>query len=75
MFPVRATPPDGEPPVETWRDTEKEKIVSWRREQFTGMGFRGAALDLLVTSPVDLHMAERLLSLGATHPQVLAILV
>jgi hypothetical protein len=50
------------------------KILEWRRQAFTLMGFEPEECALLAArADVDLHRTEQWLNAGATHLHVLAI--
>jgi hypothetical protein len=59
---------------ETDSNPEKRKQVLWRRRVLVSAGFRGALLDLLADSPVDLHTITSLTDNGCPPELVPKIL-
>lgn len=61
---------------ETPRESEGERVISWRVEELLRAGYCGeAALELALTPEVDLHLAIDLLRQGCPAPTAVRILL
>lgn len=56
-------------------DREAEKVRTWRMEQFDRLGFDYPQSLELALSGADWHRAETLLGQGATHAQIVEVMV
>jgi hypothetical protein len=51
-------------------------VLKWRTEQFEALGFERTVAKMLAMTPdVDLHQVRKLVADGATHEQVLQIVL
>lgn len=62
-------------PLSDERETEDDRIMHWRLEQFAALGFEPLVAEMLAASEADLHEARALVATGCTLPLALKILL